>query len=46
MKRDPIIQGEVSQKEKHQYSTLMHTHGIYKGGNDDPICKTAKKTQI
>ena len=46
MKRDSIIQGEVSQKEKHQYSTLMHTHGIYKGGNDDPICKTAKKTQI
>ena len=46
MNLETVIQGEVSQKEKHQYSTLMHTHGIYKGGNDDPICKTAKETQI
>ena len=28
MKLEPIIQSEVSQKEKHQYSTLMHTYGI------------------
>ena len=26
MKLEPIIQGEVSQKEKHQYSILTHTH--------------------
>ena len=28
MKLEPIIQSEVSQKEKHQYSILMHTYGI------------------
>ena len=28
MKLEPVIQSEVSQKEKHQYSTLMLTHGI------------------
>ena len=28
LKLELIIQSEVSQKEKHQYSTLMHTHGI------------------
>jgi len=28
MKLEPIIQSEVSQKEKHQYSILAHTYGI------------------
>ena len=28
MKLEPIIQSEVSQKEKHQYRILMHIHGI------------------
>ena len=28
MKLDPIIQSEVSQKEKHQYSILMVIYGI------------------
>ena len=28
MKLDPIIQSEVSQKEKHQYSILMHIYGV------------------
>ena len=27
-KLEPIIQSEVSQKEKHQYSILMHIYGI------------------
>ena len=45
MKLEPIIQSEVSQKEKHQYSILMHIYGIQKDGNNDPICKTAKETQ-
>ena len=40
MKLEPIIQSKVSQKEKHQYSILTHIYGIYKDGNDDPICKT------
>ena len=46
MKLEPIIQSEVSQKEKHQYSMLAHIYGILKDGNDDPICKTAKETKI
>ena len=28
MKLEPIIQSEVSQKEKHQYSTLTHIYGV------------------
>ena len=28
MKLEPIIQSEVSQKEKHQYSILIHMYGI------------------
>ena len=41
-KLEPIIQSEVSQKEKHQYSILMHIYGILKGGNDGPMCEIAK----
>ena len=44
MKLEPMIQNEISQKEKHQYSVLMHTYGIQKDGNDDPIYETAKET--
>ena len=29
MKLEPIIQSEVSQKDKHQYSILMHICGIF-----------------
>ena len=46
MKMDPIIQSEVSQKEKHQCSILMHIYGIQKDGNDNPIWKIAKETQM
>ena len=28
MKLEPIIQSEISCKEKHQYSILMHIYGI------------------
>ena len=28
MKLEPIIQSEVSQKEKHQYNILIHIYGI------------------
>ena len=28
MKLEPIIQSEENQKEKHQYSRLMHIYGI------------------
>ena len=44
--RVQIIQSEVSQKEKHQYSILMHIYGIQKDGNDNPVCETAKETQM
>ena len=46
MKLEPIIQSEVSQKEKHQYSILAHVYGIWKDGNDDPICKTVEEIQM
>ena len=46
MKLEPIIQSEVNQKEKHQYSKLMHIYGIQKDGNDDPICETAEETHM
>ena len=46
MKLEPIIQSEVSRKEKHQYSIIAHIFGIWKDGNDDPICKKAKETQM
>ena len=46
MKLEPIIQSEVSQKEKHQYSILTHIYGIQKDGNNDPLHETATETQI
>ena len=46
MKLEPIIQTEVSQKEKHQYSILTHIYGIKNDGNDNPVCETAKETQM
>ena len=44
MKLEPIIQSEVSQKKKHQYSILTHKYGIYKDGNNNPVYETAKET--
>ena len=46
MKLEPIIQNQVSQKDKDQYSILMHIYGILKDGNNTPICKTEKETQM
>ena len=46
MKLEPIIQSEVSQKDKDQYSILMHIYGIKKDGNDNPICKTERDTDV
>ena len=46
MELKPIIQSEVSQKENHQYNILMHIYGIKKDVSDDPICETAKETQM
>ena len=46
MNLEPIIQNEVSQKDKDQYSILMNIHEILKVGNNNPICKTEKETQM
>ena len=46
MKLESIIQSEVSQKDKDQYSILTHIYEILKDGNDNPICKTGKETQM
>ena len=46
MKLEAVIQSEVSQKEKHQYSILMHIYGNWKDGNDNPVYETAKETQM
>ena len=46
MKLETIIQSEVREKDKHQYSILKHIYGIFKDGNDNPICKIEKETQI
>ena len=42
------MQSEVRQKEKHQYSVLIYIYiyRIEKDGNDNPICETAKETQM
>ena len=46
MKLKPIIQSEVSQKDKDHYRILMHIYGIWKDGNNNTICKTEKETQM
>ena len=46
MKLELIIQSEVSQKDKDQYSILRDIYGILKDGNYSPICKTEKETQM
>ena len=46
MKLDPIIESEVSQKEKHQYSILTYIYRIQKDGNNDPISEIEKETQM
>ena len=46
MKLEPIIQSEVSQKDKDQFSILMQIYGIQKNGNSDSICEIAKEIQM
>ena len=45
MNLEPIVQSEVSQKEKDKYCILMHVYGIQKDGTDEPICRVAKEIQ-
>ena len=46
MNLEPVIQSEVSQKEKNNYCILKHVFGIQKDGTDDPICRAAMGTQM
>ena len=42
MHLEPIIQSEVSQKEKDK----QYIYGVQKDGNDDSTSRTTKKTQM
>ena len=46
MKLEPIIQSEISQKEKHQYSILTHIYGIQKDGNDNYMRDRKRDTDV
>ena len=46
MKLESIIQSEAGQKEKHKCCILTHICEIQKDSNNDPICRTAKETQM
>ena len=41
MNLEPIIQSEVSQKEKDRYCILMHIYGIWKNGTENFIFRAA-----
>ena len=41
MNLEPIIQSEVSQKEKNKYCIPTHINGIQKDGTDEIICRAA-----
>ena len=46
MKLEPVIQSEVSNKEKNKNTVFTHIHGIQKNGIDKPICKEGMETQM
>ena len=41
MNLEPIIQSEVSQKEKDEYHILIHIYGINKNGTEEFIYRAA-----
>ena len=45
MKLEPIIQSEVSQKEKYKYHILTHIYGILRDGTDEFIFRMAVEQQ-
>ena len=45
MNLQPIVQSEVSQKEKDKYHILMYIYGIYKNGTEELIYRTAMEKQ-
>ena len=45
MNLEPIIQSEISQKEKYKYRILTHTYRILRDGTDECICRSGMETQ-
>ena len=45
MNLDPIIQNDVSQKEKDKYCMLTHIYGIQKNGTEEFIYKAAREKE-
>ena len=45
MKLEPIIQSEVSQKEKDKHCILMHIYGIQKNSTEELIYRVAMEKQ-
>ena len=45
MSLEPVIQSDISQKEKNKYCTITCVCGIYKNGTDEPICRAAMDSQ-
>ena len=45
MNLEPIIQSEVTQKEKDKYHIVMHMHGIQKNGTEEFIYRAAMEKQ-
>ena len=43
-RQQSIISSEVSQKDK--YHILTHIYGTWKDGTNDPMCRSAKETQM
>ena len=43
MKLEPVIQSDISQKEK-QHSTITYIYELWKDGNGNPVYETAKET--
>ena len=44
MNLEPIIQSEISQKEKNNDRILMRMYGVWKDGTDESICRAAMET--
>ena len=45
MNLEPIIQSEVSQKQKDKYCILTHVYRIQKNGPEEFICRAAMEKQ-
>ena len=46
MNLEPIIQSEVSQKEKDKYHIRSHIYGIYKNGTEELIYREAMERHM